>query len=141
MLRPAERKVRMIIGVVSNLVSFFDNATNKARVALRVYAHQEKRCLYVRSFENIQDLWRPSRIRTVVKSDCDLVLAACALVIQSWELRECDVFGCEITVRVHSELSRTVSAIFINRHDLAVADVGYSVGRFYQFESLSRLII
>ena len=131
----------MIIGVVPNLVSFVDNATNEPRVTLRVYAHEEKGRFHVRGFKNIQDLWRPSRIRAVVKSDCDLVLAAKALVIQSGELRERHVFRCEITVRVHSELSRTVSAIFIDSYDLAVTDIGYGVRRFYQLESLSRLII
>src|SRR6266540_2130600 len=125
MLRPAERKVRMIIGVVPDLVSFVDNATNKPRVPLGVYAHEEKGCFHVRGFENIQDLRRPSRVRAVVKSDCDLVLAAGALMIKRRELRERDVFRCEITVGVYSKLSRTVSAIFIDSYDLAVADIGY----------------
>src|SRR6516225_5253466 len=80
-LRPAEGKVWMIISVVPDLVPFINDATNKPRVTLGIYAHEEKRRFYVRRFENIQDLWRPSRIRAVVKSDCDLVLAAGALVI------------------------------------------------------------
>ena len=52
-LRPAQRQVRMVIGVVPDLVAFINNATNKPRIAFRVYTHQEKRRPYVRRFENI----------------------------------------------------------------------------------------
>src|SRR5262249_39617526 len=74
-LRPAERQVRMIISMVPDFVPLVHNSPNKPRVTLRVHTHQEKRGFYVRGFENVQDLWRPPRIRTVVKGDCDLMLA------------------------------------------------------------------
>src|SRR4029077_5471808 len=45
MLRPTERKVRMVIGMVPDLVSFVNDATNKRRVTLRVYSDDEKRGL------------------------------------------------------------------------------------------------
>src|SRR5438067_9297870 len=139
--RPAERKVRMIISVVPALVPFVDNATNKPLVTLGVHAHEEKRSFCVRRFENVQDLWRPPRIRAVVKSDCDLMFATSALVIQRRELCKLYVLRREITVGVHSELSRTVFAILIDSHNLAIADVRDRVSRFYQFECLSRLIV
>ena len=56
------------------------------------------------------------------------MFAAGALVIQSGKLGKRHVFRCEITVGVHSEFSRTVSAIFIDSYDLAVADVRDRVG-------------
>src|SRR4029453_15883091 len=81
MLRPAQRQVRMVIGVVPDLVSFVDDAVNKRRVTLCVYSDDEKRGLYVCCFENVQNFRRPSGIGAVLKSDCNLILAARALVI------------------------------------------------------------
>jgi hypothetical protein len=81
MLRPAEREVRMVIGMVPNLVSFVDDATNKRRVTLCVYSHDEKRGFYVYCFKDVQNFRRPSRVGTVIKSDGDLMFAARALVI------------------------------------------------------------
>src|SRR4029450_11271552 len=92
MLRPAERQVRMVIGMVPDLMSFVDDATNKRRVTLCVYSDDEKRGLYVCCFKNVQDFWRPSRIRAVIKSDCDLMLAARALMIQRRKLRKLTIF-------------------------------------------------
>src|SRR5438034_9042119 len=122
MLRPAERQVRMIIGVVSNLVPVIDDATNKRRVTLRVHSHQEKRRFYVRGFKDVQDLRRPSRIGTIIESDCDLMLGAGALMIKRRELRKLAVFGSEIAVCVHSEFSHPVRAILIYCDNLADAD-------------------
>ena len=98
----------MIISVVPDLVPLVHNSTNKPRVTLRVHTHQEKRGFYVRRFENVQDLWRPPRIRTVVKGDCDLMLATSPLVIQRGELRKLHVLRREISVCIHSELSHPV---------------------------------
>src|SRR4029450_3229406 len=66
MLRPAERQVRMVIGMVPDLVSFVDDPTDKRRVTLCVYSDDEKRGLYVCCLENVQNFWRPSRIGTVI---------------------------------------------------------------------------
>src|ERR1051326_1369634 len=131
----------MIVSVISDLVAFVNNATNKPRVPLRIYTHEEKRGLHIGGFQNIQDLWRPSRVRAVVKSDCDLMLAARAPVIKSRELRGRAVFPCQITVGVHSNLSRAISTIFIDSYDLAVANIRCGVGRFSQSKCLSRLFI
>src|SRR5262245_56416377 len=81
MLRPTERQVRMVIGMVPDFVSFVDDPTNKRRVTLCVYSDYEKCGLYVCGFKNVQDFRRPSRIRTVIKGNCDLMLAACTLMI------------------------------------------------------------
>src|SRR5205823_5254408 len=81
MLRPAERQIRMVIGMVSDLVSFVNDATNKRRVTLCVYSDDEKRGLYVCCFKNVQNFRRPSRIGAVIKSDCNLMLTARALMI------------------------------------------------------------
>src|SRR5512133_3500864 len=81
MLRPAERQIGMVIGMVPDLVAFVDNATNKRRVTLCVYSDDKKRGLYVCCLKNVQNFRRPSRIGAVIKSDCDLMLGACALVI------------------------------------------------------------
>ena len=131
----------MVIGVVPYLVSFVDDATNKRRVTLCVYSDDEKRGLYVCRSKNVQNFWRPSRIGAVIKSDCDLVLATRALVIQRWELRKLHIVRCEIAVRIHSQLAHSVGAIFVHSHDFAVAHVRDRIGRFYQFQRLSRLII
>src|SRR5438105_8475542 len=113
----------MIISVVPDLVPLVHNSTNKPRVTLRVHTHQEKRGFYVRRFENVQDLWRPPRIRAVVKSDCDLMFATSALVIQRRELCKLHILRREITVGVHSELSGTVFAILIDSPNLPLAAV------------------
>src|SRR5437773_6178529 len=117
----------MIISVVPDLVPLVHNSTNKPRVTLRVHTHQKKRGFYVRCFENVQDLWRPPRIRTVVKGDCDLMLATSPLVVQRGELRKLHVLRREITVCIHSELSQSVLTALVNGDNLAIANVGYCV--------------
>src|SRR6478736_1613433 len=104
MLRPAERQIGMVIGMVPDLVAFVENATNKRRVTLCVYSDDEKGGLYVCCLKNVQNFRRPSRIGAVIKSDCDLMLAARALVIQRREFRKLHIFRCEITVCIHSQV-------------------------------------
>src|SRR5438105_7767982 len=113
MLRPAERQVRMVIGVVPNLVSFVDDATNKRRVTLCVYSNHEKGRLDVCCFENVQDLRRPSRIGAVIKGDRHLMLAASALMIERRKFCELFIFGCKIAVSVDSQLSHPIRAILV----------------------------
>src|SRR6266566_4607208 len=124
----------MIISVVPDLVPFIDNATDKLRIALRVHSHQKKRGFHVRCFEEVQNLWRPSRIGTVVKSDCDLMLAAGALMIKRWELCKLHVFRREIPVCVNCEPSHPIRAILVNSYNFTVADIRYRIGRLYEFE-------
>ena len=131
----------MIISVVPDLVPLVDNASNKRRITLGVHAHEEKRRFYICCFQNVQDLWRPPRIRAVVKSDCNLMLAAGALVIKRWELGKLHILRSEIAICIHSELSHPVGAILVNSDNLAVANIRYCVRRLYQFERLSRLIV
>src|SRR5215831_7055838 len=141
MLRPAQRQVWMVIGVVPDLVSFVDDAANKRRVTLCVYSDDEKCGLYICRFKNIQNFRRPSRIGAVVKSNRDLVLAARALVIQRRKFRKLHIFRSKIALCIHSQFAHPVSAIFVHSHDFAVTHVGYGVRRFYQLERLSCLTI
>ena len=141
MLGPAERQVGMVIGVVPDLVSFVDDATNKPRVTFRVHPDDEKRGLYVCRFQDVQNLRRPSRIGAVVKSDCDLMLAARALVIKRREFRKLHILRREIAVCIHRQIAQSVGAILVHGDDFAVADVRYRVRRFYQFQRLTRLIV
>src|SRR5206468_8834431 len=83
----------------------------------------------------------PSRIGTVIESDGDLMLASSPLMIKRREFRKLDVFGSEIAVCVHGELSGPIHAILINRHNFAIADVSYCVAGWYNFERLSRWIV
>src|SRR5262249_47325680 len=53
MLRPAKRQVWMVVGMVSDLMPFVHDATNKRRVAFCVHSDDEKRGLYVCGFENV----------------------------------------------------------------------------------------
>src|ERR1700716_619496 len=131
----------MIICVVPDLVPFVDDATNKRRVTLRVYSHQEKRRLYIRCLENVQNLWRPLGVRAVIECDCNLMLAAGALVIKRWEFCKLNVLRGEITVSIYSERSRPVHPILVNSDNLAVADVSYCVAGRYEFEGLPRWVV
>src|SRR5258707_1238991 len=78
----------MIISVVSDLVSFVHDSPDQRRILFRVYADHEERRLRIRRFQNIQDLRRPIRVRAVVKSQRDLMLAARALMIKRRKLRK-----------------------------------------------------
>src|SRR5215467_6495186 len=127
MLRPAQRQIWMVIGVVPDLVSFVHDPANKPRVTLCIYSDDEKRGLYVSCFKNVQNFRRPSRIGAVIKSECDLMLAARALVIQRRKLRKLHIIRCEITVCVHSQVALPVSAILVDSNDFSIANIRYCV--------------
>ena len=97
MFGPGEREIGMIIRVVSNLVTFVDNSLNQSRIFLSIYSDQEESGLHVRLFQDIENLRRPFRIRTVIERNRDLMLAARALMIQRRELWKVRVFRGEIT--------------------------------------------
>ena len=69
------------------------------------------------------------------------MLTASALMIKRGELGKLCVLRCEIAICVHGELSHPVGAILVHSHNLAVANVSYRVGRWYDFERLSRWIV
>ena len=141
MLGPGQRQVRMIVRVVPNFVTFVDDSPNESRIFFRVRTNQEKCGLRVCRFQNIQNFRRPLRIRAIVKSNRDLMLAARTLVIQRRELGKLCVFGGEITFRIDRELSHSVGATFIDGHDLPFTHVGDCVGAFQNFECFARLIV
>src|SRR5262249_47443406 len=105
------------------------------------HTHEKERRFHIRSFENVQNLWRPPRIGTVVKGDRDLMLAAGTLMIKRREFCKSHIFRREIAIGVHSELSQSIGALLVNGNNLAIAYVGYGVRRFYQFEGLPCLVI
>ena len=141
MLGPGQRQVRMIISVVPNLVPFVDNSPDESGVFFSVYSNQKEGGLRVRRFQNVQDLWRPLRIGTIVKRDRDLVLTARALMIQRRELWKFCVFRGEIAFSIDCQLAHPIGAIFIHGHDLPFADVGDCVGPFQHFKRFARLIV
>ena len=96
MLGPGQRQVRMIISVVPNLVPFVDNSPDQPGIFLGVHSDQKERGLRVCRFQNVQNLWRPSRVRTIIKRDRNLMLPTRALMIQGRKLGELCVFGGEI---------------------------------------------
>src|ERR1051325_3219263 len=98
MFWPAKRQVWMVICMVTDFVSFVHNPANKRRVTFRVHTDDEERGFYVRGFQNVQNLWGPSRIGTVIKCEGDLMLATCALVVQRRKLGELHIFRRDIAL-------------------------------------------
>src|SRR5437016_12039332 len=98
----------MIISVVSDLVPVIHDATDKLRITFRICPHEEKRSLHVCSFEDVQDLRGPSRIGAIIKTDCNLMLAAGPLMVEGRKLREFYVLRREIALRVDSKLAHSI---------------------------------
>src|SRR5467141_2992365 len=98
MLGPGQRQVRMIISVVPNLVPFVDNSPDEPGIFLGVHSDQKERGLCVCRFQNVQNLWRPLWVGTIVKRDRNLMLPTRALMIQGRKLGELCVFGGEIAL-------------------------------------------
>src|SRR5437588_1715742 len=96
MLGPGQRQVRMIIGMVPNLVPFVDNSPDQSGIFFGVYSNQKERGLRVCLFQDVQNLRRPLRVGTIVKSDRNLMLPTRALMIQRWKLGKLYVFRGEI---------------------------------------------
>src|ERR1700720_2354804 len=103
----------MIISVVSNLVSFIDNSPDESRIFFRVYSNHKERGLRVGRFQNVQNLGRPLRIRTIIKRERDLMFATGALMVQRRKLGKRCVLRGEITVRVDGKLAHPVGATWI----------------------------
>src|SRR5437016_8137212 len=98
----------MIISVVSDLVPVIHDATDKLRITFRICPHEEKRSLHVCSFEDVQDPLGPSRIGPIIKTDCNLMLAAGPLTVKSRKLRECYVLPRRRSLRVERKLSHSL---------------------------------
>ena len=54
-------------GMVRDLMTFADCASQDVGVVRGVLAHDKKRCLHVMRREEIEQLWRKSLVRAVVK--------------------------------------------------------------------------
>ena len=65
----------MIIGVITNLMTFVDNSSDQPRITLGIDPDQEEGRLDVCRFENVQNLRSPFRIRPVVECDRDFMFA------------------------------------------------------------------
>src|SRR2546422_7366092 len=75
---------------------FVDNSPDQPGIFLGVHSDQKERGLRVCRFQNVQNLWRPLRVGTIVKRDRNLMLPTRALMIQGRKLGELCVFGGEI---------------------------------------------
>src|ERR1041385_1474293 len=57
--------------VITDLVPFIDDPSHQVWIGLTVFADDEKCCGYIFSFKDIENLGRPARVWSVVKSKCD----------------------------------------------------------------------
>src|SRR5438445_5944956 len=110
MLGPAEGEIGMIIGVITYLVTLTDNALNEIWVTLGIDTYQKKRGLHLRGFQNIEDLWRPLRIRPVVKCQRHFVCVPRTLMIQRRELGKFGIVGGKIIILVHCQSAHSIGA-------------------------------
>ena len=141
MFRPAKRQIRVVIGVVTNLMPFSNDAPDQPRIAFRIHAHQEKRGFDIRRLQDVQDLWGPFRIRTVIKCKRDLVFTTSALMIKGGKLRELQIIRSEVTLLINIQLSLPIRPVFVNRHDFSVADICDRLSSFQDLDRLSGLVI
>src|SRR3546814_14885847 len=90
LLRPGG-EVRMVVGVVADLVPVRDDPLQQPRMLQRVFADDEESGGRARALQHLQYLRRPFRIRPVVEGQGQhpAVLPACALhLIRRWQRSE-----------------------------------------------------
>ena len=138
MLGPAEGKIGVIIGVITYFVTLIDNAPNEIWVTFGIDTYQKKRGLYLRRLQHIEDLWRPLRIRSIVKCQCHFVCVTGTLMIQGRELRKFGIVGGEIIILVHCQSAHSIGARFVYRHDLAISNVGDGVSPAQNLQERTR---
>ena len=141
MLGPAEREIRMIIRMISNLVPLIDDTTHERGIMLRVYTHEEKCCFDVCGFQDVEDFRRPYRVGAVVEGDGNLMLVARALMIERRKLGKFRVLSREIPVAIHCDVSHPVRATLVHRDNFAVTNVGNRVGALEDLHGLARLLV
>ena len=88
MFRPTDREIRMIVGVVADLVPLGDDPPNEIGIFLRIHSDEEKCRLDAVRLQDVEDARGPFRIGPVVKGERDLMFSARALVIEGGEFRE-----------------------------------------------------
>ena len=139
MLRPAKREIRMVIGMIPDLVAFRHNPPNESRIMFRIYADEKESRLHVCRFQDVENLRRPFRIGPIIKSDRDLMRAARALMIERRELRESFVYARSDNHPYRPPACAVHPPGFIDRNDFALAHVGNGVGSLQDFEKLTRM--
>jgi len=67
----------MGVGVVTKFMTFGNDALDKVRIGLSIGANDEERGSDVLGSQDVEDLWRSLRIRSIVECQChDLGAAA-----------------------------------------------------------------
>src|SRR5206468_12499335 len=130
----------MIIGVVSDLVALVHNSPYQFRMTFRIRSHEEKRGFRVCAFKDVQNLRRPSWVRSIIESDGHLVLAARPLVIERGELRQLHIFRGKITSCVNAHTAHAIRAALINGDTLPIAHARARVGALDPLERSPCLI-
>ena len=58
--------------MIRNLMSFTDRTTQDVGIVRRVLAHHKKRRFHMMRREEVEQLWRESLVRAIVKSQGDI---------------------------------------------------------------------
>src|SRR5438874_3211046 len=140
-LRPAEGKIGVIISVITYFVTLIDNAPNEIWVTFGIDTYQKKRGLYLCRLQNIEDLRRPLRIRSVVKCQRHFVCIARALMIQGWELRKFGIVDGKIIILVQCQGAHSIGSGFIHGRDLTTANVGDGVSSPQNLQERTRRLV
>ena len=82
----------MVIAVITDLVTLLHDSPNEPGMMFGIAADNKKSCSYIRRFQDVEHLWRPLRIWSVIEGQRDLVRAARSLVVERWELRKPCIF-------------------------------------------------
>ena len=138
-LGPADRQVRMVVGVVPDLVAFRDNSPDEVRIFFRVCANEEKSGLHICFFQDVENLRSPFGVGPIIEGNRDLMRRARALMIKRGELRKLRIRGGEIAILIDRERTHAVGLRFIHGNNLALADIGDRVGASQNFEGRPRL--
>ncbi len=75
------RDVGMRVGVIADLVALGIDALDQVGATLGVLADQKERCRHVFAFEDVENLWGPHRVGTIVESQRDHVVRIVAPAI------------------------------------------------------------
>src|SRR5215831_8708160 len=105
MLRPAKRKIRMVICVISNLVAFGHNSLHKRRIFFSVSSHEEEPSFDMGRLQNVEDLRRPFRIRPIIEGKRNLMRIARSLMIEGWELWELYIGSGQVAFLINFQLA------------------------------------
>ena len=127
-LGPAKGEIRVVIGMISDLVAFRHDPPNESRVFFRVCSDEKKSRLHVCCFQDIEHLGRPFRVGSIIESEGDLMRVASTLMIERWELWELRICGGQIAIVIQGKGAQAIRLAFIDRNDFTFPHVGNRVG-------------